>query len=78
MFRFTEAGSWARNAGRIRLIESTTSMVLVPGCFWIASTTARSSLYQEATLSVCTPSSTRPSCSSRTGEPLRYATISGR
>ncbi len=71
MFRFTAAGSWARNAGMIRLIESTTSMVLVPGCFWMASTTARSSLYQEATLSVCTPSITRPSCSSRTGEPLR-------
>jgi len=40
--------------------------------------TARSSLYQLATLSVCTLSITRPSSWSRTGEPLRYATMSGR
>jgi hypothetical protein len=51
---------------------------LVPGWRWIARITARSSLYQLATLSVCTPSITRPSSSRRTGEPLRYATISGR
>ena len=52
-------------------MASTTSMVLVPGWRCTASTTARSSLNQLATLSVCTPSMTRPSSSSRTGEPLR-------
>ena len=59
-------------------MASTTSTVLVPGWRWIARITERSSLYQLATLSVCTPSTTRPSSSSRTGEPLRYATMSGR
>src|ERR1700676_4153425 len=37
----TEAGSSERKVGRIRLIALTTSTVLVPGCRWIASTTAR-------------------------------------
>ena len=40
-------------------MASTTSMVFVPGCRWTARTTARSSLNQLATLSVCTPSITR-------------------
>ena len=39
---------------------STTSMVLVPGWRWTASTTARSSLNQLATLSFSTPSMTLP------------------
>ena len=71
MLSFTEAGSWDWNTGRIFRIESTTSMVLVPGWRWMARITDRSSLYQLATLSVCTLSTTRPSCSRRTGEPLR-------
>ena len=78
MLRLTEAGSWAVKLGRIFLIESTTSMVLVPGWRWMARMTARSSLYHDATLSVWTLSMTRPSCSSLTGEPLRYATMRGR
>src|SRR4029453_5752622 len=59
-------------------IESTTSMVLVPGWRWMARITDRSSLYQLATLSVCTLSTTRPSCSRRRGEPLRKGTRGGR
>jgi len=38
---------------------------------WIARITSARRMYQLATLSVCTPSTTRPSSSSRTGEPLR-------
>ena len=71
MLRLIEAGSWAWKLGRIFLIESTTSMVLVPGWRWMARMTERSSLYQDATLSVWTLSSTEPSCSSLIGEPFR-------
>ena len=69
--RPTAAGSCARNTGSRASTASTTSMVFVPGWRWMASTTARSLLNHEATLSVCTPSMTRPTSSSRTGEPLR-------
>ena len=59
-------------------MESTTSTVFVPGWRWMARTMARVSVRQPATLSFSTLSMTRPSSSRRTGEPLRYATISGR
>ena len=52
-------------------MASTTSTVLVPGCFWIASTIARVLLYQLATLSFSTPSMTFPMSRRRTGAPLR-------
>ena len=64
-------GTSARKVGSSFLIESTTSMVLVPGWRWIASTMPRLPLNQAATLSFCTPSMTRPSSCRRTGEPLR-------
>jgi len=67
----TPGGTCARNVGSSFLIESTTSMVLVPGWRWIASRMLRSSLYQAASLSFSTPSITRPSSPSRTGAPLR-------
>jgi hypothetical protein len=70
----TEAGICRRKVGSSARMRSTTSTLFVPGCFWMASTTARSLLYQLATLSVWTPSMTRPISSRRTGEPLRYVT----
>ncbi len=64
-------GTSARNVGKSFLTASTTSMVLVPGWRWIASTMPRFSLNQAATLSVCTLSITRPTSPRRTGLPLR-------
>ena len=68
------AGACARKVGSSRLIESTISMVLVPGWRWMASSTPRVSLNQAASLSFCTLSMTRPISARRTGAPLRYAT----
>ena len=65
------AGTSARNVGSSFLIESTTSMVLVPGWRWIARTMPRLSLNQAATLSSCTLSMMRPRSPRRTGDPLR-------
>src|ERR671930_1717137 len=53
-FRSTDAGICARNVGSSARIEFTTSTVLVPGWRWMASTMARVSLYQLATLSFST------------------------
>jgi len=64
-------GTSARNVGSRFLMESTTSMVLVPGWRWMASTMPRLPLNQAATLSFCTSSMTRPSSCRRIGEPLR-------
>ena len=50
---------------------STTSMVLVPGWRWMASTMELVPLYQVTTLLFCTLSMTWPSASRRTGAPLR-------
>jgi hypothetical protein len=72
-----DGGNCAWNDGRMLLIESTTSIVFVPGCRWIASTTPRVPLNHAATFVFCTLSNTRPSSPRRTGAPLRYATISG-
>jgi len=76
--RFSEAGSAWRKVGSSARMLSTISTVLVPGWRWMARITARSSRYHEATLSVWTLLMMRPSSSSRTGEPLRYATMTGR
>ncbi len=72
----TEAGICERNDGSSARMLSTTSTVFVPGCFWMASTMARVSLwsgpaYQLAVLSFSTLSKTLPRSPSRTGEPLR-------
>ena len=68
-------GTSARKVGSSFLILSTTSMVLVPGWRWIASTMPRLSLNHAATLSLCTLSMTLPTSPCRTGEPLRYVTM---
>ena len=46
-------------------------MVFVPGCFWIARTTARFWLYQAAVLSFSTLFSASPISSNFTGAPFR-------
>ena len=53
---FTDGGICARSAGSLARTPSTTATVLASGCFWIASTIARSPLNQVATLSFSTPS----------------------
>ena len=65
------AGTSERKVGSSFLIDSTTSMVLVPGWRWIARTIPRLSLNHAATLSSCTLSMMRPRSPRRTGEPLR-------
>ena len=75
---FTAAGSESRNCGSSFLMSSTTCTVFAPGWRWMDSNTARSLLNHAPPLSFCTLSSTLPNCSSRTGLPLRYATIIGR
>ena len=52
----TAGGNCARNSGRSALIASTTSTTLVPGCFWMASETARSPWNQFKDLSFSMPS----------------------
>ena len=71
MLMLMPAGTSARNVGSSLLTESTTSMVLVPGWRWIASTMPRFSLNQAATLSFSTESITWPSSFRCTGAPLR-------
>ncbi len=70
-----EAGSCFSKVGRSCRIRSTTSTVLVPGCFWIASVIVRDDpllfTLHAATLSFSTESSARPTSWRRTGEPLR-------
>src|SRR5689334_6682472 len=68
-----DAGIWARNCGSLDLTRSTTSTVLASGWRWIASTTARSLLYQLATLSFSTLSTMLAISLSLTGAPLRQA-----
>ena len=68
-----DGGTWARNCGSRAFTESTTSTVLASGWRWIASTTARSSLNQLATLSFSTLSMTLAISFSLTGAPLRQA-----
>ena len=50
----TEGGICARSAGSFASTESTTATVLASGCFWIASTIARSPFSQVAILSFST------------------------
>ncbi len=50
----TEGGIWARSVGSFANTESTTATVLASGCFWIASTMARSPFSQVAILSFST------------------------
>ncbi len=66
-----DGGTCARNCGSLALTESTTSTVLASGWRWIASTIARSSLNQLATLSFSTLSMTSAISFSLTGAPLR-------
>src|SRR3954462_9147514 len=70
----TLGGISARSLATRSFTPLATATVLVPGWRWIASTTARSPLYQLATLLFSTLSSTVPSSSRWTGAPLRYAT----
>ena len=82
MFRLADGGNCVRNCGRSFLIAVATATVFVPGCRWMARITERSMLLpvmnQAAVLLFSTLFVTLPIWSSRTGEPLRYATISGR
>ena len=57
---------------------STIWTVLVPGCRDIARMMPRVPLFQAMVLLSSTLSITLASCSSRSGTPLRYSTISGR
>ena len=71
----TDGGSWSCSCGSSCLTSSATATVLVPGWRWIASTTERcifSALANhDAVLSSSTLSTTVPSSSRRTGDPLR-------
>ena len=69
--RLTAGGISLRNVGSSFRMLSTTCTVFVPGCRWIASITPRSPLNQASALLFSMLSITRPSCSSRTGAPLR-------
>ncbi len=71
----SDAGSCWPMTGSSLFTESATATVLVPGCFWIASTTARSSMYQAAVLSFSTLSSACATSVRRTGRPSRKATM---
>ena|SRR5207253_11236320 len=79
MFRLADGGNCVRNCGRSFLIAVATATVFVPGCLWIARITERSMLLpvmnQAAVLLFSTLFVTLPIWSSRTGEPLRYATM---
>ena len=66
-----EGGTCARNTGKASRTSSTTSTVLASGWRWIASTMARESLNQVATVSTSTLSITLAIWSSLTGAPLR-------
>jgi len=70
----TEGGTCCRSRSTICRTASATATVFVPGCRWIASSIARSPLYQLPERGSCTPSITFPRSCSCTGEPLRYAT----
>ena len=78
MWSPTEGCIFSLKVGKSCLIPSMISIVLVPGWRWMARRTVRDPLYQAAALSSCTLSSTRPTCSSRTGAPFRYITMRGR
>ena len=68
--RLTDAGSSLRNCGRRLRIESATSTVFVPGCFWMARMRPRLSLnHVEANLPSRSPSVMRRSSSTKAGSP---------
>jgi len=67
----SEAGSCCWMTGSSFFTAATTPTVFVPGCFWTASTTERSSMYQAAVLSFSTPSVAFATSLSRTGRPSR-------
>ncbi len=71
----SDAGSCWPMTGKSLFTASATATVFVPGCFWIASTTARSSMYQAAVLSFSTLSWACATSVSRTGRPSRKATM---
>ncbi len=68
---FTEGGTASSSFGIIFLIVSTSSMMLVPACFWIASPSPGVWKYQAPIRLFCTPSTTSATSFSRTGAPLR-------
>ena len=67
----TDGGICERSSDTAVFTRSATATVLVPGCRWTASTTARWPLNQLARLVSCTLSTTRPRSPSRTGAPSR-------
>src|SRR5438034_8078387 len=81
-FRDTEDGSSLRKVGSKARTARAISTVFVPGCLctarMIPRVIASDVQYQAAVLSFSTLSITLPSSRRRTGEPSRYATMSGR
>src|SRR5580700_677563 len=73
----TDGGIDARNSGNSALIRSTVSMIFAPGCRPIPITTAGLPLAYPEFLRSSIPSVTFAISLSRTGAPLRYATING-
>ncbi len=67
----TEGGIWERRSLTTAFTRSATATVLVPGCRWMARTTARWPLNQLARLVSCTLSTTLPRSPRRTGAPSR-------
>jgi len=68
---FTDGGSCDSSWETSPRTASATATVLVPGCRCTASTTPRMLLNQAATRLSCTPSTTLPRSSRRTGAPFR-------
>ncbi len=67
----TELGRDVRRIGSRRLMRSTTSMILAPGCRWMLTMTAGTSFIQAASLTFSASSTTLATSLSTTGAPLR-------
>ena len=71
MVTLTAGGRVDCSAGNSRLMRSTTSMTLAPGCRWTLIISASDSLPHAASLLFSAPSTTFATSAKRTGAPLR-------
>ncbi len=69
----TEAGSERSSAGSARLMASTVSTTLPPGCLWMSTMMARRPWIQAACFTSCGPDTACPMSRTRTGAPLCQA-----
>ena len=77
MLTLTEGGMDSVSCGRSALMRSTTVMMFAPGCRCTLTMTAGTSFIQAAWRTFSTSSSTEATSVNLTGEPFRYAMISG-